>query len=542
MDFAFQYKGCNSMSSLTPEVTATPEPIVNGASPARHVPPMDVHNQRLVANAHPADWQNPTPNGRYNLVVIGSGTAGLVGAIGAAGLGGKIALVERHLLGGDCLNWGCVPSKSIIRSARTMAELRNAAAMGVKVVGDAQADFGAIMERMRALRADISADDSHTRITREGVELYLGQARFTSPTTIEVSSGRERRTLEFAKALIATGGRARALDVPGLAEAGFLTNESLFQLTEQPRRMAIIGGGPIGAEMAQAFARFGTEVTMLIKDDHFLPREDRDAAEIVARVFAREGVTFLRGAMLQAVSPTATGKLLHYEVAGRQEYIEVDAILVSIGRVPNIEGMDLEAANVAWSAHGVEVDETLRTTNPRIYAAGDVAIKHQFTHMADASARIVLQNALFPGPKQKLSQLVVPWTTFTDPEVAHVGMYVHEAEAAGIQVETFQKSLEEVDRSRTDGEIEGFVKIHVKKGSDKILGATIVASQAGEMLNEITLAMVAGIGLKQLATVIHPYPVQAEAIKKVADAYNRTRLTPLLRWLLGAWMQWSRRR
>ncbi len=531
------------MSSIDAAVRIDTSPAgnVQTAHHAIEVQPMDEHNRRLLANARPPEWQNPIADGRYNLVVIGAGTAGLIGALGTTGLGGKAALIERHLLGGDCLNWGCVPSKSIIRSARTLGELRRAAAMGVEVPDGVRVDFGAIMTRMRALRADISHDDSQQRLTRDGVEVFLGEAKFTGPDTVEVFDGRQRQTLRFAKALIATGGRARSLPLPGLAEAGFLTNETLFQLTEQPRRLAVIGGGPIGAEMAQAFARFGTQVTMFIKDNHFLPREDRDAAGIVQRVFEREGVQLICDANLESVSVTDAGKTIHYARNGRQEQLEVDAILVSIGRVPNIEGLELEAAGVAYSDLGVQVDDTLRTTNPNIYASGDVALKYQFTHMADAATRIVLQNALFPGPKKKFSDLVIPWTTYTDPEVAHVGMYAHEAEAAGIQVETFTKSLAEVDRSRTDGETEGFVKIHVKKGTDKILGATIVATQAGEMLNEITLAMVAGLGLKTLATVIHPYPTQSEGIKKVADAFNRTRLTPGIKRLFATWLRWARR-
>ena len=288
---------------------------------------MDEHNHRLIANAHPPDWQNPTASGRYNLVVIGAGTAGLIGALGAAGLGGKVALIERHLLGGDCLNWGCVPSKAIIRSARTIAELRKAAELGVGVPAGTQIDFGAIMARMRSLRAEISDDDSLQRLTRDGVEVFLGEARFTGPDTIEVFDGKERQTLHFAKALIATGGRARTLPVPGLAEAGYLTNETLFQLTELPRRLAVIGGGPIGAEMAQAFARFGAQVTMFIKDNHFLPREDRDAAAIVQRVFEREGVQLICDAMLQEVTQQGDAKVLHYTLDGRPATLAVDAIL-----------------------------------------------------------------------------------------------------------------------------------------------------------------------------------------------------------------------
>lgn len=517
----------------------------NGSAPTAPWPvtvsPMDEHNRRLVTNAHPPQHQNPRADGRYNLVVIGAGTAGLIGSIATAGMGGKAALIERHLLGGDCLNWGCVPSKSIIRSAKVMGELRKAAELGIYVPDGVRVDFGAVMARMRSLRADISHDDSMTRLQREGVEVFLGDARFTGPDTVEVFDGKERQTLRFAKALIATGGRARTLPVPGLAEAGYLTNETLFQLTEQPRRLAVIGGGPIGAEMAQTFARLGTDVTIFMRDDSFLPKEDREAAAVVEAAFRRDGVQFLYGADLREVMLTETSKVLHYQQAGQSGQLEVDAILVSIGRVPNVESLNLEAAGVAYTERGVTVDDTLRTSNPHIFAAGDVALKYQFTHMADAATRIVLQNALFPGPKKRLSNLVVPWTTYTDPEVAHVGMYAHEAEAAGIAYEIFRKPLSEVDRARTDGETEGFAKVMVKQGTDHILGATIVASEAGEMINEITLAMVAGLGLKTLSTVIHSYPTQSEVIKKIADGYNRTRLTPTVKRVFTTWLAWARR-
>ncbi|MCL5998825.1 MAG: mercuric reductase [Chloroflexi bacterium] len=502
---------------------------------------MDEHNRRLIANTHPPQWQNPTADGRYNMVVIGGGTAGLVGALGTAGLGGKVALIERHLLGGDCLNWGCVPSKTILRSAKAVAELRKAAELGISVPEGAQVNFGEIMARMRALRADISHDDSLQRLTRDGVEVFLGDAHFSGPDTLEIFDGTRRQTLNFAKALIATGGRARTLHVPGLVEAGFLTNETLFQLTEQPRRLAVIGAGPIGAEMAQAFTRFGTHVTIFIKGERFLPREDRDAATILRRVFEREGVQFVFNSTLQEVRSVPGGKLIQYEQNGQTKQLEVDAILVAIGRMPNIDGLNLEAAHVQYNGQGIVVDDALRSSNPRVYASGDVATKYHFTHMADAGSRLVLQNALFPGPKKRLSNLIVPWCTYTDPEVAHVGMYAHQAETAGIAYEIFAKPLREVDRGRTDSETEGLVKVLVRKGTDKILGATIVASHAGEMINEMTLAMVAGVGLKTLSTVIHPYPTQSEGVKKVADAYNRSRLTPFVKRLFETWLAWARR-
>lgn len=502
--------------------------------------PTDAANAELLRNVYPADWTNPTPSGRYNLVVIGSGTAGLVGAIGGAGLGAKVAMIEKGLVGGDCLNWGCVPSKSVIRPARIISEIRRGREMGVHVRGEVEVDFGRVMERMRQIRAAISYDDSVERVRREGVEFYRGLARFTGPDTIEVVDGEDRRTLTFAKALIATGSKAAIPAIEGIDEINYLTNETIFQLTELPRRLAVIGGGPIGAEMAHAFVRLGSEVSLFVRSEKILPREDRDAAEIVQRAMVHDGVNFHFKTAVKRFVPGAGGKVIHYEQGGAEKSLEVDAILIAIGRAPNVTGLNLEAAGVEYNDRGVVTDDTLRTTNPNIYASGDVAQKYQFTHVADATSRIVLQNALFPGPRKKVSNLVIPWSTFTDPEIAHVGLSEHEAKEKGICVNTLIHHLSHVDRSRTDGHTEGFVKIHLKPGTDQILGATIVASEAGEMINQITQAMVAGIGLRAIAAVIFPYPVQSEAIKKIADKYNRTRLTPVVKQLFQWWFRWQR--
>ena len=518
--------------------------IVNPASATQAYPiqvqPMDRYNQALLDNARPRSWRNPTPASYYNLVAIGSGTAGLVASIGGAGLGAKVALVEKRLMGGDCLNTGCVPSKSIIRAARAVGEIRRAESFGVHVPDGVTVDFGTVMARMRAIRAGISHDDSVQRVTGAGVDLFFGPARFTGPHTIEVDHDGDRVTLRFARAVITTGAHPRRLDVPGATETGYLTHETLFELTDLPRRLAVIGGGPIGAEMAQTFARLGSQVTLIESNGQLLNREDAGAAAIVQDAFKADGIQLIFKAAVTALRRTPTGKVVEYTVEGHPAQVEVDEVLVSIGRTPAVQGLGLEAAGVESSDTGIHVDDTLRTTNPHIYAAGDVAMRYQFTHVADATARIVLQNALFPGPKRKASDLIVPRVTFTDPEVAHVGMYVHDAEARGIKLQTFVQSLDHVDRARADGETAGFVKIHVKAGSDQILGATIVASHAGEMIGEITAAMVAGVGLKTLATVIHPYPTQAEAIRKIADQYNRTRLTPFVKHALNLWMGWQR--
>ena len=506
--------------------------------PKLNLHPDDGHNLELASNVHPADWQNPTPDGRYNLVVLGAGTAGLVAAAGAAGLGARVALVERHLMGGDCLNVGCVPSKAIIRSAHAAHAVRSAGAFGVGVTGTVKVDFAAVMERMRGLRAGISPHDSAQRFSEDyGIDLYFGDARFTGDDTVEVESA----TLHFAKAVIATGARAATPTIPGLHEAGFLTNHNVFNLTEQPHRMAVIGGGPIGCELAQTFARLGTEVTLIENADRFLQREDRDAAEILRSSMERDGVVVRLSTSLERVQSEGADKVLFLRTPSGEETITVDQILVGVGRTPNIEGLDLEAAGVAFDRSGVTVDDHLRTSNSRIYASGDVCLPFKFTHTADATSRAVIQNALFPGPKKRLSKLVIPWCTYTDPEIAHVGLYPHQAESQGTAVDTWEVAMADVDRAITDGETEGFLKVHCKKGTDTILGATIVGGRAGDLISEITTAMVAGMGLGSFSGVIHPYPTRAEIIRKAADAYNRTKLTPIAASLLKKWFQFKRK-
>jgi pyruvate/2-oxoglutarate dehydrogenase complex dihydrolipoamide dehydrogenase (E3) component len=497
--------------------------------------PKDAHNAELIANVHPPDWRPPSPAPRYNLVVIGGGTAGLVTAAGAAGLGARVALVERYLMGGDCLNVGCVPSKAVIRSSRAVGDIRAAVAFGVRTTGAIDIDFAAVMDRMRGVRAGISHHDSAERFKGLGVDVFLGDGRFTGPDTVEVNGAR----LRFKKAVIATGARAHHPDVPGLREAGFLTNENVFELTERPRRLAVIGAGPIGCELAQAFRRLGTEVTLFHTGGHILNREDADAAEIVQRAFVDEGIQLVLDAKLTRVERSAEDKVLHCETPRGPLRVAVDEILVGAGRVPNVDGLGLGTVGVAYDRDGVKVNDRLQTTNPRIYAAGDICMSEKFTHAADFAARVVIQNSLFMGRKT-LSSLTIPWCTYTDPEVAHVGLYERDADKRGIAIDTYVRPLSEVDRAVLDGEADGFVKVHVRKGGDKIVGATIVARHAGEMINELTLAMTAGVGLGRLASVIHPYPTQAEAIRQVGDMLNRTRLTPTVKKLFAAWLRWTR--
>lgn len=498
--------------------------------------PLDESNRTLASHVHPPDWQNPKPAKRYNLVVVGAGTAGLVTAAGAAGLGAKVALVEHKLMGGDCLNVGCVPSKALLRCARAVADLRDAAEFGVEVGGRSTVNFAAIMERMRRLRAKISHYDSAKRFSDElGVDVFLGDAAFSGPGTLDV----EGQALRFARAVIATGSRPAELPIPGLKETGYLTNETVFSLTQLPPRLAVIGAGPIGCELAQAFSRFGSQVYIIEAMHGILPNEDQDAAEIVRRSLERDGIKVMCCGKELKISREREGKRLTVGSHGEQYDLVVDEILVGGGRSPNVEGLGLKAAGVEYDKKGIKVNDYLQTRNRNIYGAGDICFKYKFTHTADALARIAIQNALFFG-RAKASALTIPWCTYTDPEIAHVGLYPHEAEQRGKAVQTFQVPFSQVDRAVLDGEEEGLLKIHVEKGKDKILGATLVARHAGEMISEITLAMVAGAGLTTLAKTIHPYPTQAEAIKKAADAYNRTRLTPSLKRAFRTLLRWRR--
>ncbi len=492
-------------------------------------------NRELRAQVAPPDWPNPEPGGRYNLVVIGAGSGGLVTAAGAAGLGARVALIEKNALGGDCLNVGCVPSKALLSAAKRAAAARDAGEFGVTLNDGYTVDFPKMMERMRDLRAKIGPNDSAERFRDLGIDVFIGEGRFAGGDTVEVGG----KTLRFSKAVIATGARAIILPIPGLAEAGPLTNETLFSLTELPGRLAIIGAGPIGCEMAQAFTRFGSKVTLFEAECQILPREDQDAANIVREALHRDGVESICEVKIERVEREGDVRRFHVVHGGENKTLEFDQVLVGVGRAPNVEGLGLETVGVDYDKRaGVKVDDTLRTTNPRIFAVGDVAMQHKFTHMAGATARLVLQNALFKGRK-KHTDLIVPWCTYTQPEIAHVGLYEKEAkERYGDSVQTFTQKFDEVDRAILEGHTEGFVRVHSVKG--KIVGATIAGEHAGDLISEITVAMQAGMKLSTLSNVIHPYPTTAEAIQRIGDAYNRTRLTPLMKKLFQKWLAWGR--
>jgi pyruvate/2-oxoglutarate dehydrogenase complex dihydrolipoamide dehydrogenase (E3) component len=500
----------------------------------RILTPGDPHDQQVIANCHPPNYSNPVPEGKYNLVAIGAGAAGLVSAGGAGSLGAKSALIERTLTGGDCLNTGCVPSKALIRAGRAVYDLRMANEFGARFTSEPLINFAAAMERTRRLRARISFADSIELFSRKyKVDVFLGDARFISPTAIEVDG----KSLVFDRAVIATGGRPAEPPIPGLKEAGFYTNETIFKLTELPSSMVVIGGGATGCELGQAFLRFGCAITIINDASRILAREDEDAAGIVQRQLEREKMTIINRAEILRIESRGNDKAIVFSREGMESEVICQAILLAAGRVPNIEGLNLEVAGVNYSRDGVIVDDCLRTSNRRVYAAGDICSKHKFTHAADAMARSVLRNALFFG-HSKIT--VMPWVTYTDPEVAHTGYYEADARGAGFEVATITEHFGDLDRAILDGEDEGFARVHYDRRTGRILGGTIVARHAGEMISELTLAITHGLKMGALAKTIHPYPTQAEALRKIGDVYNRTQLQPWLLKLLKKWFEWRR--
>lgn len=478
--------------------------------------------------------RNPDPRGPYDLLIIGAGAAGLIAAQAAVREGAHVALIERNLLGGSCLNNGCIPSKAIIRTSRLYREMRNAEHFGGRVPGGIAVDFPAVMERVRRIRARLSERDSAARLAAMGIDVHFGEARFAGRDSVTVGGN----VLRFKKALVATGARPVRPPIPGLEEAGYLTYENVFDLTECPRRLLVIGGGPVGCELSQAFARLGSRVTLVQEDPMFLGHEERDAAQLLSDALARDGIEIHLDTQTTRVRMEGHDRVADLVSADTKRTVAVDQILVGVGTAPNVQGLALEAAGVVYDdVRGIPVDDFLRTTNPRIFAAGDVCGANKFPHIESAAGRIVVANALFLG-RQRLSAEAIPWCTFTDPEIAHVGMYVTEARQKNIPVKTFTILMHEVDRAITDGEEEGFVKVHVQEGTGKILGGTVVASHAGDLINEISLAMSAGLDLRTLARVNQPYPTQSQAIKLAAGAYVASRRTPFQTWLMTKWLRW----
>ena len=464
---------------------------------------------RRLSYLHPPEWRNPAPAPLYDLVVIGGGTAGLVCAAGAAALGARVALVERHLLGGDCLNAGCVPSKALLRAARVVHEARAGEPLGVAAT--TQVDFAAVMQRVREQRAQIAPHDSAERFTSLGVDVFFGDASFADARTVTVSGAHgSPARLRFRRAVIATGGRPVVPDL--LQGRNVLTSDTLFELTTQPRTLLVVGAGASGCEMAQAFALLGTAVTLADVAPRVLPREDPDASAVIAGALERCGVQLALGGPITDV--------------------RAEAVLVTAGRTPNVEGLNLEAAGIRLDASGqLVVSDILRTTNLRVFAAADVRSSLQFTHAADAMARLVIQNALFLT-RRRFSDAAIPWCTYTFPEVAHVGAATDGGAAITIPLDT-------VDRSRLDAEADGFVKVRHESG--RIVGATIVAPHAGETIAHVAHLIRQGQTLSDLSASVFPYPTVAEALRKAGDVYRRTALTPSRLRLLRRFFALARR-
>ena len=447
-------------------------------------------------------------------------------------------------MGGDCLNVGCVPSKAVIRAGRAWREAREAEQRFGGPSVSAAGDFGVAMERMRRLRADLSPVDGAARFRDLGVDVFLGDGQFVAHDAVEVDG----QALRFRRAVIATGARATVPNIRGLDRVSYYTNETIFSLTARPEHLVVVGGGPIGCELAQAFARLGTRVTLLNRGTQLLPRESPDAAAIVEASLVHDGVTVLHGAEIASVAnadahadaDADASILVTVRVGSDERVLVTDAFLLAVGRTPNVGGMGLEAARVRFDAQrGVEVNDRLQTSNPRVYAVGDVCSAMQFTHAADFQARLVVQNALFFG-RGKARALIVPRVTFTSPEVASIGLTEEDAVLRGVAVDVVTVPLHDVDRATLDDETNGFCRMVLARGTDRIVGATIVAEHAGENIGEVAVAMTATLGLHVIGRTMHPYPTQGEMLRKCADAWRRRKLTPTVKSIFATYFRWVR--
>ncbi len=468
-----------------------------------------------------ARWTKPRRFDR-NMVVIGAGSAGLVSAYIAAAVKAKVTLVEKHRMGGDCLNTGCVPSKALIRTARLLSQIRRHKEFGLKDAR-AEVDFAAVMERVQAVIRAIEPHDSAARYTALGVECIEGEAKIVSPWEVEVRTAAGTQTLTTRAIVIAAGARPFVPPIPGLEKVEVLTSDTVWNLRELPRRLVVLGGGPIGSELAQAFARLGAQVTQVEMLPRLLVREDPEVSAMVQARFAEEGIQVLTGHRAKKVEVVDGRKILLCEHEGRSIQVEFDALLCAVGRVPNTAGYGLEALGVpVTKARTVETNEYLQTLYPNIYACGDVAGPYQFTHTAAHQAWYAAVNALFGGLRKfRADYSAIPWATFTDPEVARVGLNESEAKERGIAHEVTTYGIDDLDRAIADGEAHGLVKVLTVPGKDRILGATIVGEHAGELIVELIAAMKHGIGLNKVLGTIHIYPTFAEANKYAAGNWKK---------------------
>ncbi len=453
----------------------------------------------------------------HDLVIVGAGPAGLAAAELAARLGARVALIERDRLGGTSVNTGTVPSKALIRLGTLFAAMREASHLRHPDGDEPVANFQRVAARLRAIEHRVGSFHSAERLRRAGVEVHFGVARFVGERTLVAGS----RRLNFRNALVTTGARATPPSIPGLVEGSYVTSDTLFSLEHLPRELAVIGGGALGCELAQAFRRLGSRVTIFQDEPRFLPGEERDAAQILAQSMARDGVTIRLNTSVVSARREPNAVVLETQNNQHNAEARADLVLVSVGRTPATQGLGLDAAGIRMdAAQGIVVDKFLRTTNPRVYAAGDVCLPYRYTHVAERTARMAVGNLLGEGARQSHTNLTIPWCTFCAPEIAHVGLQAWEARKKNIPIRTFTVMMQDIDRAIIDRQDVGFVKLHVAGGSDTILGATIVASRASEMINEVCVAMSTGIGLRALAKVIHIYPSQSDAIRIAALALD----------------------
>lgn len=491
--------------------------------------------RKIVATARTkkvyAHWKKPVRFDR-NLVVIGGGSAGLVTAYIAAAVKAKVTLVEKHRMGGDCLNTGCVPSKALIRSAKLLSHMARSREFGI-ATAQAEFDFGAVMERVQSVIRTVEPHDSVARYTGLGVEVIEGAARIVSPWEVEVTrNGGGSERLSTRGIVVAAGARPFVPPIPGIEEVGYLTSDTVWNLRELPKRLVILGGGPIGAELTQAFARFGAKVIQVEMAPRIMIREDPEVSEIVTQRFRAEGISVLVNHNAKQFLIENGERILVAEHEGRDVRIPFDAVLVAVGRVANIEGYGLEDLGIP-AGRTVETNEFLQTRYPNIYAAGDVAGPFQFTHTAAHQAWYAAVNALFdPFKKFKADYSVIPWATFVEPEVARVGLNEQEAKERDIPHEVTVYGIDDLDRAIADGEAHGFVKVLTVPGQDRILGVTIVGEHAGDLIAEYVLAMKQGIGLNRILGTIHIYPTLAEANKYVAGVWKKAHAPQqLLAWV-----------
>jgi pyruvate/2-oxoglutarate dehydrogenase complex dihydrolipoamide dehydrogenase (E3) component/uncharacterized membrane protein YdjX (TVP38/TMEM64 family) len=499
--------------------------------------------KRLVARVQArklyAGWPKPRRFDR-NLVVIGAGSGGLVTAYIAAAVKARVTLVEQHRMGGDCLNTGCVPSKALIRTATLLAQLRRSQDFGIRAA-PAEIDFQQVMERVQRVVRTVAPHDSAERYRGLGVDVVAGRARIVSPWAVEIrgEDGAIQR-LTTRGIVIATGARPFVPPIPGLEAVGYLTSDNLWDLRILPRRLVVLGGGPIGAELAQAFARLGSEVTQVEMLPRLLMREDPEVSDLIAARFRAEGIEVLVEHQAKRFLVEDGEKILIAEHAGADRRIPFDAVLVAVGRVANLTGYGLEELGIPVG-RTIETNAYLQTRYPNIYAVGDVAGPYQFTHTAAHQAWYAAVNALFSGFKRfKADYRVIPWVTFTSPEVARVGLSEAEAQAQGIAYEVTRYGLDDLDRAIADSDAHGFVKVLTPPGKDRILGVTIVGAHAGELLAEFTLAMKHGLGLSKILGTIHPYPTWSEAAKYAAGEWKRAHAPQTLLAALARFHTWRR--